>query len=94
MLGEPTMADDWEDFLVQLRLDIKSRVKDQLERHQRVSPNIDPRQVIDIQISQEKERLERIADKLDEDGEDRGAAVTRALIEEWLPWLALSIKRP
>ena len=88
------MADDWEDFLVQLRSDIKSRVKDQLERHQRVSPNIDPRQVIDIQISQEKERLERIADKLDEDGEDRGAAVTRALIEEWLPQLALSLKRP
>ena len=86
------MSDEWDDFLANLRRKIEARVRDQVGRHLRVSPHIDRKQVIDIQISQEREKMERIAGRLDDEDKSRPAELVRALIKEWLPELARDLK--
>ena len=60
------MSDDFDDFLDKLRTAIEGRVRKQISRHLRVSPSIDPRKAVDIQIEQEREKLHRMADRYDD----------------------------
>ena len=78
------MATDGSDFLIEYRAVIERRVREQVERHQGVNPNTDPRRVVEIQMKQERERLERLiaADETTPDQVD----VFRQLLE-WLPQL-------
>ena len=78
------MATDRDDFLAQIRAGVEQRVREQIARHQNVSPNEDPRKAVRIQMQQEREKLERLID--DEETTPAQAEVYRALIE-WLPRL-------
>lgn len=78
-----------DDFVAQYRAIVESRVREQIERHQRVNPSGDPRSVVDIQIKQERELLERLIEK-DETTPSQVEACT-ALIA-WLPQLARQLK--
>lgn len=53
------MADDDTNILAIYRKAIEDRVNEQVARHARVSPNTDPKHVVDIQFRQERERLEK-----------------------------------
>lgn len=78
------MAEDEDDFLVQIRIAIERRVNEQIVRHAKVNPNFDPRPVVEIQIQQGRERL----NKMLEEAESRAQVdAIRALIE-WLPILS------
>jgi hypothetical protein len=78
------MAADRDDLLAQIRALVEQRAREQIARHQNVSPNVDPRKVVRIQMQQERERLERLID--DEETTPAQAEAYRALIE-WLPHL-------
>jgi hypothetical protein len=82
------MPNDDDDFIPTLRSQIEERVRNQIRRHLKIDPNIDPRRIVDLQIAQERERLERASDSL---GPNAHAAID-ALIE-WLPDLANELKR-
>ncbi len=88
-----TDEDEFDRFLAAMRGKIEDRIREQLARHHRVDPNIDPRRVIDIQIKQERERLERSAEKFDDEGNDKIAELCRSLAEEWLPELSQKLQR-
>jgi hypothetical protein len=82
------MPSDGEDIIQTFRSQIEGRVREQLRRHHNVDPNIDPKRIIDIQIAQEKERLEKMYDRLDTKSHD----LIDSLIE-WLPDLANELSR-
>jgi hypothetical protein len=82
-----------DDFLAQSRTAIEKRVWEQLVRHLRVDPNADLRKIIDIQIHQERERLEMQALEHEDAGQDRLAELVHMLIDDWLPELAQQLKR-
>ena len=82
-----------DDFLIQVRAAIERRVREQLARHMSVEPNIDHGQIIDIQMRQERERLERQALEYEDAGKDRLAELMHTLIEDWLPELTQELKR-
>ena len=81
-----------DDVLAQLRATIEGRVREQLARHQRVDPNMDPRRVVDIQIEQERERLEGMRDKFENQGKDDLAEAVRILADEWLRQLSRELQ--
>ncbi len=85
--------DEIDRFLAAIRAKVEDRIREQLARHHRVNPNIDPRQVIEIQIKQEGERLERSAEKYEDEGKDNMAELCRSLAEEWLPELSQILQR-
>ena len=62
-------------------------------RHQRVDPNMDLRQRIKTQIVEEYERLNRIADKFEGDGQDNLAEAARFLAEQWLVVLSEELEK-
>ena len=78
------------NFLVQYRASLESRVREQIERHQKINPNADPREIVDLAIAQERELLERLRD--DEKTPPDQAEVWSAVLE-WLPVLAKQLKR-
>jgi hypothetical protein len=82
-----------DDFLAKLRTAIEKRVREQLAPHLRVDPNADLRKIIDIQIRQERERLERQALEYEDAGQDRLAELVRMLIDDWLPDLVRELER-
>jgi hypothetical protein len=82
------MSSESDSFLVQIRMGIEQRINEQLERHSRVTLNIDPKRVIDIQIAQEREKLEKA---LDIEESPTSADVIQALLD-WLPQLAKELK--
>ena len=84
--------DDFDDFFDQLRGGIEKRVRDQLSRHFRVNPNADPRQIVEIQIQQERAKLEKIIRDAEEDAEEALANTAHALIE-WLPTFSKELQR-
>ncbi len=86
-----TDEDEFDRFLAAMRGKIEDRIREHLAR--RVDSNIDPRRVIDIQIKQERERLERSAEKFDDEGNDKIAELCRSLAEEWLPELSQKLQR-
>jgi hypothetical protein len=85
------MAEDGDDFLVQIRTAIERRVNEQLARHAKVDPGFDPRRVVEIQIQQEREQLNRML----QNAENRVQMETIRALIEWLPILTrqLSGKR-
>ena len=87
------MGDDSEDFLADVRKIIEARVKDQLDRHLRVDPNMDPRSVIDIQMEQEHELLSCMQTKFADNGDDNLVDMARALRDVWLPELRRKLWR-
>lgn len=82
------MPTESDNTIAQIRVVIEQRVNEQLERQRKVSPNIDPRTVVDMQIQQEKERLEK---KLDAEESPAMAEAFKALLA-WLPELARELK--
>lgn len=90
------MSDELHDRLAatieQYRASIEQRVREQIERHYRVDATIDSRRVVEIQIRQERERLELMADQLDEKGNYGGAEIVRELAGEWLSELEHKLK--
>jgi hypothetical protein len=66
------MASDDDNFMASYRAGIESRVREQLVRHLNVDPTIDRRRVVEIQIGQEREKLERLIEE-----EDKPAVVSR-----------------
>lgn len=82
------MPSESNDVLAQIRGAIEQRINEQLERQRRVSPNIDPRTVVDMQIQQEKERLEKA---LETEESPAMAKALKALLD-WLPQFAKKLK--
>jgi hypothetical protein len=76
------------EFLAKYRKAIVKRVEEQIARHRKITPNLDARAVIDIQIPQEKERFERLRE-----GEE-SAATLHAIqgLLDGLPALAKELK--
>ena len=85
------MSNDDDELLDAMQQAIENRVRGQLARHQRVSATTSWRQVVDIQISQEQEKLEKLADKWDEEERD-GADSLRELAADWLPYIAARLR--
>ena len=85
--------DDDDRFLGELKTGIKKRTAEQMERHQRVDPNVSREQVLDIQLDQEREKLLGLAEKFEEDGQDRLAEFCRILADEWLSELRVELLR-
>ena len=83
------MTDDLFDLL---QAGIEKRVREQLFRHQSIESTIELSQVVDIQIDQEREKLEIKVDELYDEGKIKWAEITESIIE-WLPELAKNLKR-
>lgn len=65
------MTSDADNFdIAFFRSDIERRVRDQVRRHLNIDPNIDPRRVVEIQIQQEQEKLERLLAEMEDDLDD------------------------
>ena len=82
-----------DDFFDQLRASIESRIRDQLARHSRIDPNLNPKKIIDIQIRQEKEKLEKMAEDFEDGGQEQLADFCELLAEEWLLELRADLLR-
>jgi len=85
--------DGSSDFEADLRTTIEAGVKAQLSRHHRIDSTIDPHAVVDIAIGQAKEKLERLAEKWDEEGSPEAGDTARVIAKDWLPGLASDLKR-
>ena len=83
------MATDLQSLLAEIRSGIEQRVNEQIERHRRADPNGDSRQVVDIQIKQEREKLERL---LENEESPAMAGLLQTLMDDYLPWLAKQLK--
>ena len=66
---------------------VEARVREQIERHLRINPGGSVRRIVEMQMEQERERLERLIDESDEDAE-----VLMALMA-WLPQLEQQLMR-
>ena len=75
-----------------MRMAVETRVRRQLRRHARIDLHVDHDKVVNIQIEQEKERLERMYEEYDEGGRDKLADFVRVLIDDELPELANKLK--
>jgi transposase len=77
-------------LLVEMRGAIDARVREQIERHLRINPTGSIGRIVEMQMEQERERLERLIDE-----SDQSAAQAEALVAllGWLPQLELELKR-
>jgi hypothetical protein len=84
------MTDTVEQFLSSLRTIVEKRVRDQLTRHLQIDPNADPRKIVEIQMNQEREKLQ----KLIEDNTDNPQLTDayQVILDEWLPYLERQLK--
>jgi hypothetical protein len=80
-------------MLARIRQTIEQRVRDQVARHARIDPTGDARKVIDIQIAQEHDTLEALANRAEDQEQDTLAAAYRELAGDWLSQLAADLKR-
>ena len=85
--------DKADEFFRTYKSDIRERLRKQIERHARIDPHFDPVNIVDIQIGQEREKLEQMKDEFDEEGKDNMYEFADALVREWLPELAAEFKR-
>ena len=76
--------------LAELRAEVEARVREQIERHLRVDPGANIRRIVEMQMRQEEERLERFIDEAD-DNPERAEALIALL--GLLPQLAEQLKR-
>ena len=77
-------------LLADMRGAIEARVREQVERHLRVNPNGSIARIVEIQMAQERERLERLIDESDQSAAQ--AEVLGALLG-LLPQLEQQLKR-
>jgi hypothetical protein len=77
-------------LLADMRGAIEARVREQVERHLRVNPNGSIGRIVEIQMEQERERLERLIDESDQSAAQ--AEVLVALLG-LLPQLEQQLKR-
>ena len=82
------MPSDDANVLAVYRKAIEGRLAEQMARHANVSSGTDPKRVVDIQIGQERERLERAVREAESKIQ---IDVYRALLE-WLSELAQKLK--
>jgi hypothetical protein len=82
------MPNERDSFLIQIRSPIERRINEQIERHRRITPDVDIRNVIDIQIRQEIEKLNLLL----ENEEDPTMAKAFQILIEWLPQFARQLK--
>jgi hypothetical protein len=76
------------DHLAELRAGIEARVREQIERHLRVDPRANIARIVELQMRQEEERLERLIDEAD----DSQSEALLALLA-WLPQCEQQLKR-
>jgi hypothetical protein len=74
--------------LAELRAEVEARVREQIERHLRVNPHANLARAIDIQLQEERDRLERLVDEAD--GEQAEALLA---LMAWLPQFERELKR-
>jgi len=74
--------------LAELQRAIEARVREQIERHLRVNPHANLARAIDIQMQEERDRLERLVDEAD--GEQAEALLA---LMAWLPQFERELKR-
>ena len=74
--------------LAERRAEVEARVREQIERHLRVDPGANIARIVEMQMRQEQERLERLIDEADE-------AQSEALLAlmAWLPQFERELKR-
>jgi hypothetical protein len=65
-------------------------VREQIERHQRVDPNCNIRRVVEMQMQQEREKLEQLIEKSEEESPAQAEALFALLA--WLPQLENELK--
>ncbi len=87
------MSNRGDDLIATLRTQIEGRLREQLQRHQKINPHSDWRQIVDIQINQECERLERMSKKFEDQGQQAVADVVHSLIDDYLPELSQQLKK-
>jgi hypothetical protein len=63
------------DYLAELRAGIETRVREQIERHLRVDPRANIARIVELQMRQEEERLERLIDEADDNPEQGEALI-------------------
>ena len=73
-----------------MREAIETRVREQIERHLRVGANSSIQRIVELQMEQERERLERLIDTADEDPTQAEVLVS---LLAWLPELEHQLKR-
>ena len=76
------------DYLAELRAGIEARVREQIERHLRVDPRANIARIVEMQMRQEEERLERLIDEAEGDQAEALLAVMA-----WLPQFERQLKR-
>ena len=84
------MAPRPQELLAEARARIEGRVREQIDRHLRVSPTSPIERIVEIQMKDEREKLERLIDAADEDPAQ--AEVLMSLLG-WLPQLEQQLKR-
>ncbi len=87
-----TSTDDGIEFLAQMKKSIEESVLEQARRHAHAGSHADWGQVVDIQIGQERERLVKFADKMDDDGHYDASQFVHNLIDDYLPFLAKDLR--
>ncbi len=76
---------DTHELLTRIRREIESKIQEQIDRHQRVNPHADTRQIVELAKSQEQEKLLRLAEESEDEGNDTIAEAFRTLANDWLP---------
>lgn len=80
---------EMDNFLADYRKTIEDRVREQLERSFRVTPTPNIDRIVDLQIQQEKERLENLLGTQ----EDKIMVQSLRSLINWLPQLGRNMKR-
>jgi hypothetical protein len=73
------MTERPDQFLATVRGTIEARIREQIERHQRIDPNCNVRRVVDMQMQQERERLERLIEETEDDSPIQAEALVALL---------------
>lgn len=68
------MSSETDNTLALIRTEIEKRVREQMLRHSKIDPAGDPRKIVDIQMKQEREKLECLIEQYEDN-----TAVTDAL---------------
>ena len=89
---EDEHAQATDELIESFRSLLRENLRKQVVRHARIDPNVDPRRIVDIQIEQETEKLQRLADEKDGEGEYKQRDLFEGLIE-WLPELVPELVR-
>ena len=74
--------------LAELQRAIEARVREQIERHLRVDPHVNLARAVEIQMQEERDRLERLVDEAQ--GEQAEALFA---LMAWLPQFEQQLKR-